>query len=163
MQKKQDAESFAKLYEGVYKDMYAYAFYMLRNAQDAEDVVSETVMVAYENIEKLRRAEKFRNWIFSILANQCKKKRKSYINEPEKLVEDIPEEERGVSVEEKQDLIAAFQVLNDEERFIVNSFIFGGYKGAEIAKQLEIKAVTVRSKYKRALEKLRKYLEGGAL
>ena len=44
--KRGDAEAFGKLYETIYQRMYRYALYTLRNKQDAEDVVSETVMEA---------------------------------------------------------------------------------------------------------------------
>ena len=39
-----DTASFCKLYELYYKDMYRFAYYMLGNEQDAEDVISETVL-----------------------------------------------------------------------------------------------------------------------
>ncbi len=45
----------------------------MKHSQDAEDVVSETVIAAYENIKKLKKEESFRSWIFTILMNQCKK------------------------------------------------------------------------------------------
>ena len=41
-----DPEAFASLYEMVYKDLYRYALYMLGQKEDAEDVVSETVMAS---------------------------------------------------------------------------------------------------------------------
>ncbi len=159
--KKQDAAAFATLYEMVYKDMYAYAFYMLRGQQDAEDVVSETVMYAFEKIGKLKSPERFRHWIFAILANQCRRKRGSYINEPAELTEDLQEPQAETSLEERHDLQCAFAVLSEEEKTIVNSFVFAGFKGQEIAERLSLNPSTVRSKYRRALEKMRKYLEGG--
>lgn len=160
---KQDADAFASLYEMVYRDMYAYAFYMLRNSQDAEDVVSDTVMYAFETIGKLRNPEKFRHWIFAILANQCRRKRGSYVNEPGELTEDLPEPQPELDVEAKHDLERAFTILNEEERTIVNSFVFAGFKGQEIAERLSLNPSTVRSKYRRALAKMRKYLEGGVV
>ena len=39
-------EQFLELYETIYKDLYRLAYYYLGNAQDAEDVVSETVLKA---------------------------------------------------------------------------------------------------------------------
>lgn len=159
--KKGDTDAFVTLYKTVYQDMYAYACYMLRNSADAEDAVSETVMCAYETIGGLRDARKFRNWIFKILSNQCRKKRKSYLREGE--AEEI--ERSGTAdpmrqTEEKSDLEAAFTVLNEEERYIVNGFVFAGYRGGEeIASFLNSKPSTIRSKYRRALQKMRKYLE----
>lgn len=160
--KKGDTDAFVTLYETVYQDMYAYACYMLRNRADAEDVVSESVVCAYETIGKLREPAKFRQWIFAILANQCRRKRKSYLQEQEPLGRQIPDSlDPAIRAEEKRDLEAAFTVLDEEERLIVNCFVFAGYQGKEIASFLKSKPSTIRSKYRRALQKMRKYLERG--
>ena len=39
-----DTGAFAQLYEGVYQDLYRFALYVLKHPQDAQDVVSDTVM-----------------------------------------------------------------------------------------------------------------------
>lgn len=160
--KQGDTDAFVALYETVYQDMYAYACYMLRNSADAEDVVSETVMYAYETIGKLRDAGKFRHWIFKILSNQCRKKRKAYLREGNSAeMECSGSADPMAQAEEKRDLEAAFTILSEEERYIVNGFIFAGYRGEEIASFLKSKPSTIRSKYRRALQKMRKYLERG--
>lgn len=160
--KKGDADAFVVLYETVCQDMYAYAFYLLRNQADAEDVVSETVMYAYETIGQLRSEDKFRHWIFKILSNQCRKKRKSYMRETGEVPADLSEAaDPMLQTEEKRDLEAAMLILSEEERWIVNAFVFAGYRGDEIASFLGIKPSTIRSKYRRALQKMRKYLEHG--
>ena len=56
-------------------------------------------------------------------------------------------------------MVAAFGILNEEERMIVSFSVFGGYKSQEIARILQIKAATVRSKKARALEKMRQVLK----
>ena len=50
-------ERFMVLYEMIYKDLYRLAYYYLGNSQDAEDVVGETVLKAYENFGKLRNED----------------------------------------------------------------------------------------------------------
>ena len=65
-------EAFAELYETVYEDMYRFALYVLKDRDDAEDAVAETVADAFESIWKLRKEEAFRAWIFKILSNKCK-------------------------------------------------------------------------------------------
>lgn len=77
--KKGKREAFAKLYETVYEDMYRFALYVLKDREDAEDAVAETVADAFESIGKLRKEEAFRAWIFQILSNKCKRKLKEYI------------------------------------------------------------------------------------
>ena len=69
-----DGDTFAKMYQSVYQDLYRFALCILRDGQEAEDAVSEAVLAGYENIGKLRKEEAFKSWMFTILANQCKKR-----------------------------------------------------------------------------------------
>ena len=69
-----DVDTFARMYEEIYKDLYRFALCMMKNEQDAEDAVSDAVLSGYENIRKLRDEKAFKSWMFTILANTCKKK-----------------------------------------------------------------------------------------
>lgn len=148
--------AFSEMYAQVYTDLYKFALYTLKNPQDAEDAVSEAVIAAYENIGKLRSEKAFKSWMFTILANQCKKKF-SERKGTEELGSDIAAPEADYA--DRQDVEAAFGILNEEERMIVSFSVFGGYKSQEIARILQIKAATVRSKKARALEKMRQVLK----
>ena len=149
-------ERFMVLYESVYKDLYRLAYYYLGNPQDAEDVVSETVLRAYEKFSSLRSEDAFRSWIFKILVNQCNSfLRKRMSRKTEELVEESSiQGELGDTVIVKEMLA----VLSEEERKIVALAVFGGYKGEEIAKMMHARHSTIRSKYRRALKKLEKSL-----
>ena len=59
---------------------------------------------------------------------------------------------------EDMDVRAAFYKLNDEERLILSSSLFGGYTGKEIASMLEMNENTVRSLKSRALKKMEQML-----
>lgn len=155
--KHQDAHAFAMLYKSVYIDLYKFALYTLKHPQDAEDAVSETVVAAFENIYKLRRAEAFRGWMFRILTNKCKKKlmdTKSKTLEIQE--EDIIQEE---SLAESKDVRDAFGTLEVEERVIIALSVFAGYSSKEIGEMLHLNSNTVRSKRSRALEKLSQRLK----
>ena len=149
-------EQFLELYEPVYKDMYRLAYYYLGNAQDAEDVVGETVLKAYEKFASLRKKEAFKSWIFTILVNQCMTfLRKKTIKGTSELIEEPSFES---NMEDKAVAEELLSVLSEEERQIVVLSVFGGYKGEEIARILHIKHGTVRTKYRRALKKMERYL-----
>ena len=72
--KKGDKDAFAQLYQHIYKDLYKFAYYVLKNDQDAQDAVSDAVMDAYAGISKLKNADAFRSWMFKILSAKCKRK-----------------------------------------------------------------------------------------
>lgn len=154
--KEGNKEAFAKLYEGVYKDLYCFALYTLKNQQDAEDVVSEAVIKAYSGIRKLREVEAFRSWMFAITSNLCKKKMREYYKRTEPLIDNLMIQ--MPAIEEREDIKKAMDTLDNQERLLIYLSVFGGYKGKEIANMLHMNPNTVRSKKTRAYEKLSRIL-----
>lgn len=153
--KQGSAAAFAELYEAIYCDLYRFAYYVLKDDQDAQDAVSEAVIDAFSGIARLKKAEAFRSWMFKILSIKCKRKLKTYVIRNRQV--DI--EETVLPIEDNiSDSIAlkrAFEALNAEERLIVSLTVFGGYNSAEVAEILQLNRNTVRSKHSRALAKMR--------
>lgn len=155
--KRGDAKAFARLYEDVYRDLYRFAVYTLKNSHDAEDLVSETVMDAWAQIKTLRTDDSFRAWIFKILSNKCRQRLKEYCNKYAEIPEDMPGEETDRA--EALDVQQAFGSLAEEDRLILSLHVFGGYSSREIGEHLHMSDSTVRSRQKRALDKMRDILE----
>ncbi|MBD5160362.1 MAG: sigma-70 family RNA polymerase sigma factor [Ruminococcus sp.] len=151
--KKGDISAFSRLYETVYKDLYRIALYSLKNAHDASDVVSDTVLDAFCSIDKLREPEKFRNWIMKILSAKIKRKQKEYFNITEEIGDDFPDisEFDYDSIELKE----AMDKLDSQSRMMLSMSVLGGYTSEEISEICEIKSGTVRSRLSRIKEKLR--------
>ena len=153
-----DVHAFARLYETIYKDLYRFALYTLRNEADAEDVVSEAVTDAFASIRKLRNEEAFKAWMFRILSNKCKNRLKEYtrktvdLDEVENLVFEEPELAESLHIRK------AFSQLSDEERLIISMHVFGGYTSKEIGSILRMNANTVRTKESRGLKKMAEML-----
>lgn len=63
----------------------------------------------------------------------------------------------------REDVRNAFFILSEEEQFIVSLSVFGGYNSKEIGEMFQINANTVRSKRKRALDKMSLVLKEVAL
>ena len=76
-----DKAAFQELYREVYKDLYRYALFVLKNKQDAEDVVADTVTDAFYSIKKLRSPASFKAWMFKILSSKIKQKLKEYVGD----------------------------------------------------------------------------------
>ena len=167
-----DSHSFAELYTAIYQDLYKTALYTLGNADDAENVVSDTVMDAYAGISRLYDERKFRAWIFRILSNKCNRKIREYVKkrerEAEQSIDDMAETlaAKGNAMEQAENktlVQKAFSVLTDEEKKIVTLTIYGEYNSGEVAGLMNLNRNTVRSKYARALAKMRECLGGMAL
>lgn len=156
-----DAHAFALLYEDIYKDLYRFAYCLIKQSQQAEDAVSTAVLHAYEHIHKLRKNTSFRSWMFQITANECKRQLRLQQKTLPCPSEELPQTESyTVDYEEQFTLKQAMSILGDTERLIVGLNVFGGYNSREIARYLHKKEGTVRSSKSRALEKMRSFLNG---
>jgi len=165
-----DVDAFTELYEGISKELYRTAYYCLKNQQDAEDVVSETVLAAWSQITALREPDAFRGWIFKILSNRCQARLKQYAKDPLELRGDMAElgqEEKNVSwvtaknnadIAGRMDLRQALKKLVAADRMILTLSVLEGYTTKEVAQMLNMKHATVRSRKSRALEKLAEFL-----
>jgi RNA polymerase sigma-70 factor, ECF subfamily len=49
-----------------------YAFHLLGNESDAEEVLQEAFFRAYRSLERCREPERFAAWLFSIVVNCCR-------------------------------------------------------------------------------------------
>lgn len=157
-----DTASFCKLYELYYKDMYRFAYYMLGNKQDAEDVISETVLDAFTGIKNLRKPERFKAWIFQILSVKCKRQMAVYASNREHIHEQSEKEpliKEDHPYAERLDIQNAFAVLNDMEKSIISLMVFAGYNSRETAKILNSTEGTIRSAKSRAFTKMSHYLK----
>ncbi|MGX8703363.1 MAG: RNA polymerase sigma factor [Lachnospiraceae bacterium] len=152
-----DPEAFGSLYGMVYKDLYRYAYYMLGQKEDAEDAVMETVCEAYTQIRQLREPDAFKGWIFRILTARVKRTRKLYLAKTAELTEAVTETVAAPNSDFANNaaVMASLSTLSEEDRMIILLHIFGGYTSVEIGKMMHMKDATVRSREKRALEKLR--------
>lgn len=154
-----DIHAFSLLYESVYKDLYRFSLYTLQHPQDAEDVVSETVLDAFAQIRALREDGAFCSWIFRILSNKCRRRIRDYIDPPVGLDEMTDAQaapahrpENDLSVQ--TDVRRAFASLAEDDRLILALNLFAGYSSQEIGEQLDMNPNTVRSRQSRALKKL---------
>lgn len=161
--KRGDVDAFAELYGKIYKKLYQFALYTLKDPEDAKDAVSAAITDAFESIGKLRKEEAFSSWMYRIVANKCNQKMREYYVQTEELTEDnagIFEEPEGDTREESMEVRRVFFGLPKEDRMIVGMHVFLGYKLREIAQILGMNENTVRSRQKRAMEQMGKQLEG---
>ena len=157
-----DLSDFSKIYECIYKEMYRYAYFMLGDVHDAEDVVSDAVMDIYTGLKHLRNAAAFKQWSFKILANKCRRMRKQYIRKNVSIDDEKTElhlSQRETDLEQQYDIERALGKLKQEEREVIVLSVIGGYSSDEVGRILNMKPSTARSKLKRSLTKIKKKLE----
>ena len=67
-----DAEAFGALVSRYYDACWRFAYHMLGERADADDVVQDAFMRAYLAIGRYDERDQFRGWLFRILTNQCR-------------------------------------------------------------------------------------------
>ena len=151
-----DAAAFTELYEQVYRDLYRFAYYMLRHTEDAKDAVGDAVMDAWAGIGSLKKEDAFKSWIFSILSNKCRGKLREYANRPNELSETLMDTLAAPSSapEERLAVREEFLKLPETDRMIIAFHLFAGYRTREIAAVLHMNENTVRSRESRALKRM---------
>ena len=159
-----DKEAFQRLYQNTDKTLYGFILSILRNPQDAEEIMQETYLKIWTSAAGYKSQGKPLAWMFTIARNLCYMKFRDQKREADIGLSDLSEGELGEfcpQIEDAADkmvLKAALHILNEEERQIVLLHTTAGMKHREIAADLEMPLATVLSKYNRAMKKLQKHL-----
>lgn len=67
-----DPDAFGTLVSRYYDACWRFAYHMLGERADAEDVVQDSFLRAYLAIGRYDERDQFRGWLFRILTNQCR-------------------------------------------------------------------------------------------
>jgi RNA polymerase sigma-70 factor (ECF subfamily) len=144
--------------------MYNIAYRITNNELDAEDVLQESFVSAFRNIENYRGTASIGAWLKRIVINNSistVKKRKALL---------VPIEEHGEFSEwdasDNDDMLYlnverirnAVQLLPDGYRLVFSLYLMEGYDHKEIASILNITESTSKSQYNRSKKKLQKIL-----
>lgn len=148
-----------QLYDAIHTNVYAFAYSLLRNQQDAEDVLQETFVRIHTHAKTYHPQGKPLAWIFTIARHlaQDKYRERAHIQPLEDLPpDDIHQIERA---EHRILLHALLNDLSEEDRQIVVLHTAVGMKHREIAEVMNLPLNTVLSRHHRAIKKLRSIAE----
>lgn len=154
-------EALADLYHQTRASVYSFSLSILKNAEDAEDVLHDCYVQIFLAADAYQSLGKPLAWILTIAKNLCRKKLRE-----QKHSADLPEEEwmyslpapERLETEERLLLQNCLSRLSDEEQQIVILHAVSGFRHREIASFLSLPLSTVLSKYNRAIKKLQSYL-----
>src|SRR5258708_29842428 len=77
--------SFERLFRRFATDVYRYAYGVLRNQADAEDVTQTTFMNAYRALERGEQPRAPLNWLISIAHNVCRQRFRAASRRPQEV------------------------------------------------------------------------------
>lgn len=160
--KNQDLKALEELYRRTSASVFGFALSVLKNVQDAEDVMHDLYVLVWSAAGKYDPDGRPMAWIMTITRNLCLQKLREYQKRS-----DIPQEDwenyvsgnPNMSSEDKLILAECLKILSDEERQIIALHAVAGFKHREIAKLLEKPLSTILSRHNRALKKMQKFME----
>ena len=162
-------KSFDKLYELTHNDVWYNCLSLLKDEENAKDIMQETYITAFLKLDTLNDEQKFCGWITSIAVNKCKNKLKGKVEyqiDDEVLITEaetdelmLPEE--YITKTEKRKVL--LQIMEDTLSFnqyqTVLMFYFNEMSISEIAQALEISEGTVKSRLNSSRAKMKTAIE----
>ena len=157
-----DMASLRLLYEETCAGVFSFAFSMMKNREDAEDVMQETYLSIHKSAHLYRSVGRPMEWIMTITRNLCISRLRQRSRTAELDVKDEPADYSSIlNSEDRMILAEGLKELSEEEQRIVLLHAVAGLKHREIAAVLGVPISTVTNKYRRVLKKLKKHLEKG--
>jgi RNA polymerase sigma-70 factor (ECF subfamily) len=152
-----------QLYKLYYKAMYSVSMRIINNELEAEDVMQEAFLSAFNKLDTYKGEVSFGAWLKRIVVNRSLdylKKRKVHfeeINEKTTQVADYQMETKEVDINLLKE---AIQNLSDGYRVVLSLYLIEGYDHKEISQILGISNSSSRTQLLRAKTKLRELLKG---
>lgn len=162
-----DQDAHYQLYKLYSKGMYNVAFRIVRNEDEANDVLQEAFISAFRNLERFRAEATFGAWIKRIVVNEAINalKRKKFEPIPEDNRWDVAEEETPLEYADELTVDRVkrnIALLPDGYRSVLSLYLLEGYDHQEIGEIMGISESTSKSQLNRAKTKLRELLTARA-
>jgi RNA polymerase sigma-70 factor (ECF subfamily) len=155
-------EEFLALYEPQQERLERFVLYLTRNRETARDVVGETVLIAYENFEKMHDRQAFLSFLFTIASRVFKNSREHNERFKKAEAQDIGEllctRDSPETLADVQFLHEAIHRLPEDYREAIILAEIMGFSHKEIAEIQNARVAGVKVRIFRAKQKLRAML-----
>ncbi|MBN2739803.1 MAG: RNA polymerase sigma factor [Rhodobacteraceae bacterium] len=140
----------------------AFALSLTRNGASADDLVQDTIVKAWSNIDKFEKGTNLRAWLFTILRNTFysdRRKRKREVADPDGVhaasLFEKPAHDGRLAM---NDFVRAFDQLSPEHREVLTLVGASGFSYEEAAGMMSVAVGTVKSRANRARARLAEML-----
>ncbi len=169
-----DTAAFRVLVERYGRSVFRLAFRMTGNEFDAEDVVQETFLRAFKQLDSYESRSSFSTWLYRIAANYSLDLIRSRKRHASRRVTESPDEEDILdsvkatdpgqdriyySAQVRERLDAALQLLSEQERTAFLLRHFEGQSIEQIGAVLDLGVSATKNSIFRAVRKIREALE----
>lgn len=158
-----DEDAHYRIYKLYARSMYNMAYRITGSEDEAEDVLQESFINAFHNLNNYRGDATFGSWLKRIVVNKSinalKKRRFELLPEDDDF--DVPEEEGPEVYKDEltvEKVRRAIEMLPDGYRSVLSLYLLEGYDHQEIAEILGITESTSKSQLNRSKKKLKELL-----
>ena len=152
-----------QLYQLYSRAMFNVCFRMMNNREDAEDMLQEAFVQAFQKLDTFRKESSFGTWLKTIVIHTCinaLNKRKldlKYFDEMHRFdtVEEEPEEALYIT----ENIIEAMNQLPEGGRIVFSLYLLEGYDHGEISQILNIAESTSKTQYMRAKRRVQEIMK----
>lgn len=169
-----DGDAFGMLVERFQRRIYRVAFSIVREETEADTITQDVFIQAYTHLAKFQGRAGFETWLIRIAINRSRDflRRRKFVSlfavnddgveepviEP---VDERPDAERTVMAAQLRSAIRrAERTLSAQQKIIFRLRHYEEMSCEEIAEHMHLQSSTVRAHLFRAVQKIRKELEG---
>jgi RNA polymerase sigma-70 factor (ECF subfamily) len=174
-----DRNAFAELVSLYQEKIQRLAYKMLNNKLDTEDIVQETFIRVYLNLNRFDETQNFSTWIYRIGKNLCidlLRKKKNVCSLDAEFSEDedanyyarlhsneTTPEHNVIERETRAQILKVIDKLSAKYKMVIILYYLQGLSLLEISDKLNLPVTTVKSRLNRGREHLRKKIGYGYL
>ncbi len=162
--KQNDRKAQLALYKKYCDGMFCVAMRFLKNEDDAEDVLQESFIKAFEKIHQFKGEVTFGAWLKKIVVNRSidflKVQKEKLIALDETYMQIAEDDDWSVDEKRTIDQVStAIESLPDKYRYVIQLYLVEGYDHAEISEILGITGSNCRTRLLRGKGYLRQLLK----
>ena len=150
---------FDNIYDRYSDRLYAAAFNICRQQQDAEDAVQDAFIRLYHSRKDFESEEHIKAWLLRVTINAAKSTKRLFWNRMRSSYEEYMDS-LVFEEESDKDLMDEVLKLPEKYRIVIHLFYFEEYKVKEIAEILNTSENTVKTRLLNGRRILKDKLEG---
>lgn len=142
-------DDFEKLLSAERVVVERFVRFRLNSKTDADDILQEVYVTAYQKFSQLKNKDSFKAWILSIARNKCNDYFRKKASQYEIPIDELTEKELSdgrYGVSEGYAVRETLELLGDKDKQMLYLYFWKEMPQTEIAKQLNIPVGTVKSR-----------------
>lgn len=161
--RKGNQQSMYRLYKLYVQAMYNTCIRMISSQLDAEDIIQESFISAFNNLKKFRGESSFGSWLKRIVINKSisflRTQKLEFTDVDHLQIVENESDENNFPTIDPIKVHETIKSLPEKARLVLNLYLLEGFRHKEIADILNISESTSKSQYQRAKKLLRDKLK----